>query len=226
MIASRICGGVVLALAMILSLCVQAQESNVRYVNDVIHINLRVAPQGNAETIRVIPSGTWMIVLERDDESGFSRVRLESGEEGWVQHQFLTNRPIARDRLAETQSAAEQMQAERDRARTELARLQGERNELDTRLRVLEQQNQSLTAELAEIRATGAAALELAGRARDLEAGLQAERQQREAAEARAASAQTGLIMTGALAAVLGLAIGFYVGSMPVRREKRWRQVS
>jgi hypothetical protein len=33
------------------------------------------------------------------------------------------------------------------------------------------------------------------------------------------------LIVTGAIAGVLGLGIGFHVGSIPVRREKRWRRV-
>jgi hypothetical protein len=55
-------------------------------------------------------------------------VRLESGEEGWVQHQFLTSQPIARDRL-------DAAQAERDRARAELDRVARERNDLDARVR-------------------------------------------------------------------------------------------
>jgi hypothetical protein len=61
------------ALALLLCLipCAQAQESNFRYVNDVIHINLRVAPARDAETILVIPSGTRMVVLARDDERDF-----------------------------------------------------------------------------------------------------------------------------------------------------------
>lgn len=221
----RLCGAAWLALLLCLSPCVMAQSSDVRYVNDVIHINLREAPERDAATVLVIPSGTRMTVLARDDASGFSRVRLESGEEGWVQHQFLTREPIARDRLAAALSAAEQLQAERDRARAELERLSQERADLARQAQTHEQRSAALASELDEVRAASAEALELGARARQIEAGLGEARDQRDAAEARAAAAQSRLAFAAIGAVLLGLAAGFYIGSIPTRREKRWRQV-
>lgn len=216
-----------LSLIMLMGLAasISAQEEPVRYVNDLIHINLRVAPQAGAESIIVIPSGTRMVVLERDDERGYSRVRLDSGEEGWVRHQFLTAEPIARERLEAAEAAKTQMLAERDRVVAEAAALATRRDELDGLVDSLKQENARLQDELSEIREISAEAIAISERAREFQTQAQSERERREQAESAAASAQARLIMIGGIAGGAGLAIGFYIGSIPVRREKRWAKV-
>jgi cell division septal protein FtsQ len=67
--------------------------------------------------------------------------------------------------------------------------------------------------------------VEIGNENRQLQANLQQEIQLRTEAEARAQGAAMKLFMVGAICAVGGAVLGFFVGSAPSRNEKKWRRM-
>ena len=70
------------------------------WVSDEFEITLRTGPSTSNAIERMLSSGTQLEVLERDDESGYSRVRTRAGTEGWVLTRYLMSEPSAREQLA------------------------------------------------------------------------------------------------------------------------------
>jgi SH3 domain protein len=70
------------------------------WVSDQFEVMLRSGPSTNNAIERMLPSGTALEVLERDEEAGYARVRTTAGTEGWVLSRYLMNEPSAREQLA------------------------------------------------------------------------------------------------------------------------------
>ncbi|MFL2528516.1 MAG: TIGR04211 family SH3 domain-containing protein [Candidatus Azotimanducaceae bacterium] len=70
------------------------------YIRDVIYVPLR---GGQSSEHRILHnglrSGTRLELVEENTESGYSRVRTETGKEGWIPNQYLVSQPIAADLL-------------------------------------------------------------------------------------------------------------------------------
>ena len=70
------------------------------YVRDTLYVPLRGGATAEHRILhKGIRSGTAMELLEADPESGYSRVRMGDGLEGWIQSQYLVDFPHRR-RLA------------------------------------------------------------------------------------------------------------------------------
>lgn len=206
-----------------------SRGGEIRFVKDVIYINVRSGPTQQDPTIAVIPSGVRMEVLERDKAHGTYRVRLLSGKyagkEGWVLARFLSDEPIARDRLESAQERATALEGKAASLEQALSELRKARQTQDQALTALRRENQTLKRELKEIKAMSASAVEAHRQRKRLEQQLAEQGRRLNAAEAQAAAAEQKLYMAVAVAALLALGIGFYIGYTPVRREKRWRRL-
>ena len=145
------------AVVLLLTVGVSAGASaQTVWVSDVFEITLRTGPSTNNAIQMMLESGTELEVLERDDESGYSRVRTPAGTEGWVLSRYLMSEPAAREQLAlltrQLNSAAEEgssMESQLDSVRSEFA-------EATLRIDALEREKSDLEKELAEIRETAA----------------------------------------------------------------------
>ena len=69
------------------------------WVSDQFEITLRSGPSTSNAIQLMVDSGTRLEVLERDAESGYSRVQTQGGTEGWVLTRYLMNEPSAREQL-------------------------------------------------------------------------------------------------------------------------------
>ena len=74
-----------------------------------------------------MPSGTPLEVLEASD-SGYTRVRTPKGNEGWVSSQYLSETPIAADRLRTANRQLEETRAELARVKEQLSNVVSERD--------------------------------------------------------------------------------------------------
>jgi SH3 domain protein len=201
-----------------------ASQENIRYVNDMILIDLRAAANPQAQKIDVIPSGTRLTLLQEGPDD-FVRVRLDSGVEGWVLGRYLTAEPIARTRVEAAQAKVESLQAERARLYTELNKYKEERNTFKADLDKLQSEHETQGKELGDLRTTSRTAVELESQNRRLQTDLQQETQRRADAEDRAKGTTTKLIIVGLVCVVIGAVTGFLVGSAPSRAEKKWRRM-
>lgn len=88
-----------------LSPAIWADDAATRYISDETAITLRADKGMNAAVEALLKSGAKVELIENDGASGYSRVRVAPGREGWVLTRYLSTEPAARERLAAAHSA-------------------------------------------------------------------------------------------------------------------------
>jgi SH3 domain protein len=117
-----------------------------------VEVTLRRGQGTNYGIVRMIRSGTPVDVLESDADSGYTRVRMPGGTEGWILTRYLMAEPATREELVASQQRV-------DRLTRENRELTGERNRLSS-------EADALAEELARLKnlSTNALALEEANK--------------------------------------------------------------
>ncbi len=109
-----------LTLIVLLALTAAAASAQTRYVTDDLEVTMRSGQSTRNAIVRMLKSGSAVEVLETDAESGYTKVRVSGGTEGWVLTRFLVSQPVAKDRLPQVQQEVatlrEQLAALRDSA--------------------------------------------------------------------------------------------------------------
>jgi SH3 domain protein len=134
-------------LLLLLSFVVLAETQFVE-----VEVTLRRGQGTNYGIVRMIRSGTPVDVLESDAASGYTRVRMPGGTEGWILTRYLMAEPATRGELVASQQRV-------DRLTRENRELTGERNRLSS-------EADALAEELARLKnlSTNALALEEANK--------------------------------------------------------------
>lgn len=131
-------------------------QAETRYVTDQFEITLRSGPSGKNTIQRMVRSGTALEVLERDKETGYSRVRTTGGTEGWVLTRYLIREPAARAQLEKLTKQLTQTTAKGSSIRSQLDSIKNEHQTARQRIQELENQNKRLQDELEQIKRTAA----------------------------------------------------------------------
>ncbi|MGH8645013.1 MAG: TIGR04211 family SH3 domain-containing protein, partial [Gammaproteobacteria bacterium] len=63
------------------------------------HSPWRAGPGSHYGIVSMLKSGTRVDVLSQDKKNGYSKIRLDSGETGWVMTRYLMGQPAAREQL-------------------------------------------------------------------------------------------------------------------------------
>ncbi len=220
--------GLVGALALMVALAVPgaAWAEEAAWVTDRLEVTLRRGTGTQFAIVRMLPAGARLEVLERDAESGYTRVRTDQGVEGWVLTRYLVDQPSAREQLADMRQRLDQALAQRGSAGEMLDAMTAERNTLREERDALAAANRDLTEELAEIRAAAAEPLQMRERARALA-------EENAALESRVAtlsletrdlrrSTQRDWLLAGAAVLLVGLVLGIVLPRIRWRRRSRW----
>ena len=218
--------GIFVALLVSALLFASAASADSAWVSDEFEITLRSGPSTSNAIELMLSSGTELEVLERDAESGYSRVRTGGGTEGWVLTRYLMNEPAAREQLATLTS---QLSSEASRGSSLNAQLGTIRTEYDNatrRIETLEREKSELEEELAEIRRTSANVLSINNQNKQLREQLAAEeiRVATLEQENRELSSQTTRywFMSGALVLVVGMVLGLWLPRIRWQRRSRY----
>jgi len=203
-----------------------AASAESAWVSDEFEITLRSGPSTSNAIELMLSSGTELEVLERDAESGYSRVRTGGGTEGWVLTRYLMNEPAAREQLARLTS---QLTSEASRGSSLNAQLGAIRSEYDAatnRIDTLESEKRGLEAEVEEIKRTAANVLAINNQNKQLREQLAAEeiRVATLEQENRELSGQTTRywFMSGALVLVVGMVLGLWLPRIRWQRRSRY----
>ncbi|MEM7449972.1 MAG: TIGR04211 family SH3 domain-containing protein [Pseudomonadota bacterium] len=133
-------------------------QNPTNYVTDQFEVTMRRAPSaGNTAIVRVLRSGTPLVVLERDAGNGWSRVRLTTSDtEGYVLTRYLMSEPDARSQLASLRERVDTLRNESGDQGRELDDLRQASAESARRIAALDQENQRLEIELSDLQAKAA----------------------------------------------------------------------
>ncbi len=222
MISIRLLALVILTVAI----CTSAQAQTV-YIDDTLFVPLR-GGQGTEYRIlhNGLRSGTPVELLERSD-SGYSRIRTPQGLEGWVVSRFLSEQPIARDRLAAATRELETTKSQLSEAREQLTSVRTERDQLASSEESLESRSQSLASELAEVKSISANALTLNRRNRELQESTQKLRNDLEVLTAEKerleAKSESDFMLLSAGLILLGMFLAVVIPMFkPSRKNDNW----
>ncbi|MET4027636.1 SH3 domain protein [Marinobacter sp. MBR-99] len=155
-----------LSLLLIIASVSVAQARTV-WVDDKLYLPVRAGAGTQFRIIEnAVPSGTPLEVLEVGDS--YTRVRTPKGTEGWVSSQYLSNQPIAADRLRRATQQLEQTRSELTSVREQLSAVTEERDNLQNAESSLSNRAGELQEELNRIKNIAADSINLERRNREL----------------------------------------------------------
>jgi SH3 domain protein len=214
---------IVLGLLLVASsiLCVPASAATV-YVSDALTVPLRRGPSNGHKIINAaLPSGTALEVLGEDVAAGFTQVRTANGTEGWVPTQYLSNEPVARDRLAAANRRVESLEQQLKTLRDTYQETRGARTQSEGRVTDLSKQTEKLQAELAEVRRISATSIANYEENKQLKASNEALQKQVTDLTSRVRELDRNVVvkwlLTGGGLVLLGLLLGAWIKSRPKR---------
>ena len=210
--------------ALILPILVQAQD--IQYVSDQLIITMRTGQGSQYQILKTLPSGTRLEIMETNEETGYTRVRLADGTEGWVLSRFLTEEPIAREKLAAAQSKLQRLTDQNNALKEELANLKKSATELETERNTLLSQSESAKTELERLNQVAAQPIQLDKQNRDLkqqnvslEKELQLLQQENQVLKDRS---QRDWFVAGAGVLLGGMLLGLILPKLRWRKKSNW----
>lgn len=198
------------------------------YIDDTLYAPVR---SGQGTQFRILHSGlrsgTAVTLLDQSEDSGYSRVRTSQGIEGWIPTRYLTNQPIAQDRLESANRELEQTKAQLEELQARMSEVSGQRDQLSSREEELEQRVATLSQELEEIRSVSANALSLNRRNKELQESNQKLKNEVEVLTAEVerleAKKESDFMLLGAGLLILGMFIAVVLPWLkPTRKNDTW----
>lgn len=203
-----------------------ASAAETAYITDRIEVHLRTGQSISHKIVHTLNSGTPLTVLSRNPATGYSRVRLKSGEEGWLLSRFLSDKPIARQQLEAASQKLAELNSENERLKEELAVFQGDHQQTQAENQDLNVEARRLSAELNRIKETAANAIQiqqqrdqLQERVIHLERQLQNVKHEKQTLEN--SSSQDWFLM-GAGVLFAGIVLGLVLPKLSWRKKSRW----
>jgi SH3 domain protein len=196
------------------------------WISDQFEVMLRTGPSTTNAIERMLPSGTALEIVERDDETGYTRVRTAGGTEGWVLSRYLMVEASAREQLQRLTSQLTNANAEGSSLSSQLDAVRGEQESANARVATLEREKRQLEQELAEIKRTAANALSIDGQnkaLRDELATTEIEAASLEQQNRELTSQTTRYwFMTGALVLTIGIGLGLWAPKIRLQKRSRY----
>ena len=196
------------------------------WVSDQFEITLRSGPSTSNAISLMINSGARLEVLERDAESGYSRVRTAGGTEGWVLTRYLMSEPSAREQLQTLSGQLTNANSRGTSLDSQLSSIRAEHDAANSSIRQLEREKAAVEQELAEIRRTAANVLAINEQNQSLMDQLTAAQIRADTLEQenRELTGQTTRywFMTGALVLLVGIILGIWLPRVRWQRRSRY----
>ena len=213
-------------LGVALMMVVATAVGQTLYVSDQLVITVRTGPSTANSIISNLVSGDAVEVLQINAETGYTRVRLVSGTEGWVLSRYLVASPVSQDRLIIAESDLAEAQVTVATLEGSVAMLAAELEVTGRRLEETETENASLTKELADLRAASENVLSIRDQNESLRRRLN---ERNEEAELLAIDndrlrnrATRDWFVAGAGVLLAGIIVGLIAPGLRRRRRSQW----
>lgn len=196
------------------------------WVTDQFEITLRSGPSTSNAIQLMVDSGTRLEVVERDPDSGYSRVRTQGGTEGWVLTRYLMREPSAREQLETLTGQLTNATTRGSSLNSQLESIRSEYDSANQQIATLESEKAAVEQELAEIRRTAANVLSINDQNKSLMDQLTAAQIRADTLEQenRELASQTTRywFMSGALVLLVGVILGIWLPRIRWQRRSRY----
>lgn len=202
-----------------------AASAATRYVSDHLIITMRTGQGNQYEIIKTLVTGTKLEVLEETD-SGYTKVRIEDGTEGWVRTQYLTDQPAATDQLARAEASLAKLKENNKLLRTEIDNLRKTKGEIEAEHNKLQSEHKSTSKELAHLNEVAARPKQLESENIDLRKRFEQisdemvlVKQENQVLKDRS---ERQWFITGAAVLILGMIIGLIIPKLRFQKKSGW----
>lgn len=217
-----------IAATLVLAVLAAGARAEPAWVSDEFEIMLRTGPSTGNAIQRMLRSGTEVEVLQRDPDSGYSRVRAPDGTEGWVITRYLMGEPAARQQLQQLTSQLTNAQDAGSSLTAQLQAIRSEHREAEETIAALEREKQALERELAEIRRTASDVLAIDEQNRRLQQELTDAEIRIDTLEQEnsmlSGQQNRNWFIAGASVLVVGLLLGLWLPRIRWQRRSRYER--
>lgn len=196
-----------------------------KFVSDELRITLRTGQGNQFEILKTLTSGMKLEILEETD-TGYTRVRIPDGTEGWVRTQYLVDEPVAADRLASAQSRLAKAEEKLKQVQDELRSLQKEKTQLDSAHSKLSSEHKSATKELQTLNELASRPkqlaqenIELRQQYEQISDELNLVKQENQVLKDRS---KRNWFLAGAGVVIVGMLIGLIIPKLRFRKKSSW----
>jgi SH3 domain protein len=196
------------------------------YVTDHLDLPLRSEESNKGKIISLLPTGTELIVLNVNSKTGFSRVQLKNGEQGFIATRNTMLEPPNRTQLETTTKNFQSLQTENKALKEELATATASMTPGTTLEQSLAAERDRLDRELTELKKIAANQIQLKNERDDFQervVNLERELQQLklENSALKDSTNQDWFLYGGALS-LAGVFLGFVLPKIRWRRNNSW----
>ncbi len=132
------------------------------YVSDRLVITLRSGAGNQFKILKTLPAGTDLEVKSGDENDEWIMVAVPDGTEGYVQTQFLSAEPIAKNKLTVAEKRITQLQSENAGLKEQLQNLTKDKSETDKNWQALMAESEKNKKELEQVKEISAKPLAVA----------------------------------------------------------------
>lgn len=201
-------------------------NAETRYIKDEIKVNLRSGQSNEYRITRNLLNGDKVELLESNPDTGYSRVRLPSGTEGWVSSKYLTETPSAQDQLAAALARIAELEAANSSLKSGSSTLTSSHSTLETDYKKLLEDHKKLALTEQEIRQKASSTLaidhmnqQLKEKLLDMQRHMQVLEQDNAAMKD---STQLDWFIRGAGVLLGGVILGLVLPRIRVRKRANW----
>lgn len=216
----------IISIFFVFFISTEIASAETRYVTDVFQVTLRSGKSTQNEIVRMLPSGSALEVLETDASSGYSRVKTQSGKEGWVLTRYLMDLPSARARLSRAETKLAENEQNLGKIKQELKLVSNKNNELENERKQLNEQNIKISRQLAEIKQTSSNAIKLSSENQRLKKQVGENEREIQFLQQENASLQDrsnrDWFMVGALVVVASMILGILLTRIRWKKKSSW----
>lgn len=200
-----------------------AEPKKTVYVTDTHIIALRSEESNKGALVRSLETGTPLTVLETSKKSGYSRVRLEDGTEGYILTRNTMREPPSRTQLESVTRESTALKSENAALKLELIKLKQFLTPGTTLEQSLAKERDRLAHELSELKKTSSDAIRIKAERDDyqeryVQIEKEAKQLERENAALKDRSEQDWFLYGGMVAAI-GMLLGFILPKLSWRRK-------
>lgn len=132
------------------------------YIRDMLYVPLRSGQGGQFRIVhKGLVSGTPLTVLEMSDDDNYTKVVTPRGIEGWIQSQYLSKEPSARNQLKLAKVSIANLQSDNDSLSKQLSSLHSKDKSTTKQYNSTVGKNERLEKELQHIKKVSSKAIQM-----------------------------------------------------------------
>lgn len=201
-------------------------EDQIVYVTDKGRYTLREEANNKSKIIKMLNSGTELILLEKDQETGYSEVATKDGKEGYIVSRFISQKPTAKMLLVASTTQLTALQEKCNLLQQDFDLLQEVHSEVNKEQKSTAKQHDTLRLRFNELQEASGHCLQLKNERDQLQKRVvSVERQMQQLKmenQALKDSEKQDWFVYGGLLALAGIILGFLLPKLSWRRKSGW----